>query len=46
MGVRCVCVTGYVEGAGEVDVDQLTVVKSQPQDLTRKPEVVQMIRVH
>ena len=30
----------FVEGAGEVDVDQLAVIQSQTQDLTCKPEVV------
>lgn len=35
-----------VEGAGEVDVDQLSVVESQAQDLTSKPEVVQVVWVH
>lgn len=36
----------FVEGAGEVDVDQLAVVESQAQDLTRKAEVVEVVRVH
>lgn len=36
----------FVEGAGEVDVDQLTVVQGQAQDVTRKPEVVQVVWVH
>lgn len=35
----------FVEGAGEVDVDQLPVVQSQTENLTRKLEVVQMIRI-
>lgn len=36
----------FVEGAGEVDVHQLSVVQSQAQDLTCKPEEVQMVWVH
>lgn len=36
----------FVEGAGEVDVDQLSVVQSQTQDVTCKLEVVQMVWVH
>lgn len=36
----------FVEGAGEVDVDQLSVVQSQTQDLTCKPEVVKVVWVH
>lgn len=42
------CFTQYVfvEGAGKVDVHQLSVVQSQTQDLTCKPEVVQMVWVH
>ena len=44
----CVCVTQdvLVEGAGEVDVDQLPVVQCQAQDLTSKLEVVQVVRIH
>lgn len=36
----------FVEGAGEVDVNQLSMVQGQTQDLTCKPEVVQMVWVH
>lgn len=35
-----------VEGAGEVDVDQLSVVERQTQDLTSEPKVIQVIWVH
>ena len=40
--LSCVHFTQYVfvEGAGEVDVHQLSVVQSQTQDLTCEPEIV------
>lgn len=36
----------FVEGASEVDVDQLSVVQSQTQDLSCEPEVVQVVWIH
>lgn len=36
----------FVEGAGEVDIDQLSVIQSQTEDLSCEPEVVKVVWVH
>lgn len=44
--VECVTQNVLVKGACEVDVHQLPMIEGQTQDLTSKPEVVQMVWIY